>query len=297
MNHPDFILSADNHLTWKVPSERSDDFSAAMWEKMAFVRDLSEKYNCWVLNAGDTFDTWRSDKDSMMIEWLSKAIDYLPMRFITVYGQHELPNHSETNKSRSPLELLRRMGRITVLPDNGYLQLGRWKVYGAGYGHNQKVKGNPNSILVMHRMVWKGEPPYPGAPNEGTVERVMDDNPGHRLIVSGDNHTPFTHTQGYRTLVNCGSMMRRTVAQKDYEPAVWLWSAKEGLERVPLPIKKDVWKKQAVVSVGQEEFQIVRQIKNTKGTKQDFESHMRLAMKGQPHPVKVKVQSLMRDVK
>jgi hypothetical protein len=293
----DLICTADMHLHWKTPAGRKDKFIDAQWRKVKFIADLQKKYDCAVANAGDTLDTWKSDKDSLMLEMISMASDHLPTPFYTIYGQHEMPSHSMENTSRSPLNLLSktRAGTIIIIPNGGYERYRGYKIYGAGYGYNKKINGNPNTILLTHQMVWKGEEPYPGAPPEGNVDRVMESYPGHRLIVSGDNHVDFFRRSGYRTLINPGSMMRRTKAQKWWKPSVVLWNKSGDVQRVRIPVEKDVFHDDVNVEVGGKVFAVLETISKASKVKDTFEANVADQMEGLPHPTRLKVKKLMKE--
>ena len=49
------ILTADWHIREKPPICRTDDFESALWRKIDFISELSEKYNSPVIIAGDLF--------------------------------------------------------------------------------------------------------------------------------------------------------------------------------------------------------------------------------------------------
>jgi DNA repair exonuclease SbcCD nuclease subunit len=292
----DFICTADWHTHWKVPFQRKDDFIKAQWRKIKFISDLQKEYKCPVLNAGDIFDTWKDDKDSNLLKLLYRSHDLFPHRMYCVYGQHEMPYHSNNQLDQSPLSILGRMNNsIYVLHNGEVVNANGFRIIGSGYGHKDKVRGNPNTILLTHQMVWVNEEPYPGVPPQGHVERVMEDNPGHRLIVSGDNHQPFFYQHQYRTLINPGSLMRRTVAQKDYRPSVVLWNRRGDVKRVFLPVEKDVWADPATIEVGGEEFKVLETIGKASATKDSFESNVRTQMEGLPHPAKLKVKKIMKE--
>ncbi len=299
MKKPEFILCADMHLGWKTPVNRKDGFIQEQWRKVRFLKFLQEKYDCPVLNAGDTFDVWRDDTNSNMIECILKMIECLPEPFITIYGQHEMPNHSMDNLSRSPLHLLERMGKAIVVPDGGHINWNGWTIYGKNYGREKGkfcVGEYSKSILLVHQLLWESEP-FPGAPKEGNVRKFMKSHRGFDLIVSGDNHEPFIAYENGCDLVNCGSMMRRTVAQKDYRPSFWLWSRDEGVERIAIPIRKDVWRDEdsSIVMEGKE-FSVVERIKGMNNQVGGFRSHLKEEIQLADHPVRLKLKSMEKEI-
>lgn len=59
---------------------------------------------------------------------------------------------------------------------------------------------------------------------------------GFDLVVTGDNHQQFE----MRNLLNPGSMMRMTTAQKEHRPAVYGWRPGERPVPLYLPMDRDV---------------------------------------------------------
>jgi hypothetical protein len=58
--------------------------------------------------------------------------------------------------------------------------------------------------------------------------------------VCGDNHGGFVTTIGDTVIVNCGSTMRRTVAQLDYQPQVHILYDDKTVKSVNLDTSNDV---------------------------------------------------------
>ena len=76
-----------------------------------------------------------------------------------------------------------------------------------------------------------------------SAEAIFKQMPGFDLIVSGDNHKPFTvrSKDGKQLLVNPGSMMRSKADQIDHKPRVYLWYAEDNtVEIVYFPITQGV---------------------------------------------------------
>lgn len=224
---PDVILCADIHLREDTPVCRNDNFQRAQWEKLQFIKDLQRKHDCPVFHAGDLFHHWKPSP------WLlSKAIEHLPDEFITVYGNHDLPQHN--------IELKRKCG-IYTLASAGVLKTltgCHWGKQPTDMVNHINVMGK--RVLVWHVFTYEGKAPFPGITSQ-KGHALLAKHPTYDLIVTGDNHTPFTVTDGKRVLVNPGSMMRTTADQIDHRPRVYLWYAGEArVEPVYLPIAEDV---------------------------------------------------------
>lgn len=214
-----------------APRCRTDNFREAMIGKLALLRRLQERYDCPVFVAGDIFDSWKCS------HWLTRlACSMLPKKLYVVPGQHEMPGHRLDNLERSPLGVLEAAGVLRILSPQ-VQTIGELKVVGAAFGHEDEVCEQQGDILILHKMVWHKEPPFPGAPASGEAGTVLNKFRGFNLIVTGDNHKSFVVRKGGRVLVNCGSMMRLKVDQIEYQPVLWLWTKKRNeLKQVPIHI-------------------------------------------------------------
>lgn len=223
MKKVDAILMGDVHLREDVPVCRTDDFITAQWTKILFICDLQRKYNCPVLCSGDLFNVAKPSLDLA-----SQVSILLPDNFYTVYGNHDLPNHSMLEAHKSGVYNLFVNERLEVLEGTHFNQLPEKP--------SIKIKGR--KILVWHVMTYKDELPYPGC-TDLKARSLLHKYPDYDLILTGDNHLPFTQTYQGRLLVNPGSMMRQEAGQINYKPAVWLYYADTNtVEPVYLPINK-----------------------------------------------------------
>jgi predicted phosphodiesterase len=206
----DLILTADWHLRDDSPPCRVDDFQESQWMKVAQVAILAEEHDCPVVHAGDLFHHW---KPSPYL--LATAMRYLPQKFFTVAGQHDLPQHS--------MELYTKCGMNTLAVAKAII----WIMNGGNFGQGVGVafRTNNRQVGVWHHFVWDGEHvPWPDC-KEVTARQVLKDNPQFDLIVTGDYHKPFTYEYKGRLLVNCGCLTRQVADYSDHRPRVWLWNA------------------------------------------------------------------------
>ena len=226
---PTAILTSDWHLRETQPPCRTDNFWGAQWKKVAFISFLQKKYDCPVVHAGDLFHHW---KPSPYL--LSMAMEYLPKKFFTVYGNHDLPQHNLDLAHKSGIHALEKAGKLTVLP-KGHVGQAVPLTTLTDYG----LKG----LIVWHKFVWvgMGKLPWPGctAPRAEDVLRKLKHV---KAILTGDNHQCFCmQDEKGRWLINPGSLTRQTVDQIDHKPTVFLWYGKSNkIVPVELPIEKDV---------------------------------------------------------
>jgi DNA repair exonuclease SbcCD nuclease subunit len=237
---PDLILTSDWHLREDRPLCRTDDYWSAMWAAVGFIRELQSKYNsCPILHGGDLFN---KAKPSLYLA--SLATSKMPRIFISA-GQHDLPNHNYKLAEKSGLVVTSLQAKTTIIDKDHHFTLDNFKVHieGVDYGdklENKRKMTNMRRVLLIHTLVTETES---AAKLMGGIsaKALMDKMSGYDLIVSGDNHMPFTYEQDGRLLVNPGSMMRMSADQIDHKPRVYLWYAETNtVEPVYLPIEQGV---------------------------------------------------------
>ena len=238
------ILTADLHLTEATPVSRTDDYIAAQARKLQFLQDTSrENGNCPILCAGDVFHTWKASP------WLCRWVyQHLPVPFVTIPGNHDLPMHSHAMYDRSALALLE-----AVFPDEIHVLKGeRLEINGiavCGVPFGEAVPSFPPlpervpRVLLLHVLVWTRRGLTEGKIGGDTAKEILAQyGQDFDLIVTGDNHDSFVETaDNGAVLVNPGSMMRSTVDQEDFRPRCYLYYG-ETNEVIPLlfPIDEGV---------------------------------------------------------
>ena len=224
MKRPDAILTSDWHLREDKPTCRTDDFWEVQWNKVDWIAELQQQYNCPVIHAGDLFHHW---KPSPYL--LSMSIEHLPDQFYTVYGQHDLPQHSLELKYKSGIYALEKANKLKVLSETSW-----------GQKPNNGSLFFATKILIWHDFTYIGKEPFPGA--KGKAHAKLEKYKQFDLIVTGDNHQSFTlrGTTG-NLLVNPGNITRQSAAQIDFRPKVYLWYAEDNIvEAIEIPAPYDV---------------------------------------------------------
>lgn len=230
---PDAILCSDFHLREDTPLCWTGDFQKEQWDSVDFVSQLQIQYDCPVLCAGDLFHHWKPSP------WLlSVAMEFLPRNFYTIYGQHDLPQHSWELRDKSGIHTLEQAEKVKVLN------------YGH-YGSPNLMEGTQDGWVIASHDGWRRlmyvwhhmtyiTPPFPGAAG-GNAMSILKKYSAYDLIVTGDNHQSFYTTYEGRLLVNPGNLTRQTAAQIDFKPSVYLWYAETNtVERIFIPIAEGV---------------------------------------------------------
>ena len=110
---PTAILTADWHLRDTQPVCRTDNFWEAQWKKVQYVLNLQNEHKCPIIHAGDFFHTWKTSP-----YLLSKTMEHMDSKypFLTVYGNHDLPQHNLELAHKSGLHTLCMAGKLITLP-------------------------------------------------------------------------------------------------------------------------------------------------------------------------------------
>lgn len=267
MKKADAILTADIEIRKDAPICRTDDYFATFERKIKWLKRLQEKHECPILDAGDLFD--KKYKVNPSHELLNWAIENLPTPFYTIPGNHDLPGKSIENYNNSAMAVLERAGVIKVPIEE--FEILKEKIYSidkSAFKINQiaYIYGFPwgaeishpslfhdMNIALVHAMVYKNNPPFPGC--EGyTTRQIMKLLHDFDLIVTGHNHQTFTDRVGNQILVNPGSLLRNDADQIDHKPCVFLWYADENeIEQVFVPIRQGVISREHIDQVKERE--------------------------------------------
>lgn len=243
MKNVNAILCSDIHLRETQPTCRTDNFFETQFKKLDFISELQQKYDCPVLHGGDLFHHW---KPSPYL--ISMAAKNLPINFHTVYGQHDLPQHSLELKHKSgiyTLDSTLRKHQFHVLESASWGQKPDKVSVFVKVAKNKEEEKLLSAeiykkVLVWHKFNYIGKKPWPDC-TEPKAHSLLHKYPQFDLILTGDNHKPFVSKYEGRLLVNPGSMTRQDADQIDFKPRVYLWNAdKNEVEAVYLPIEEGV---------------------------------------------------------
>lgn len=220
------LVTGDWHLDTHVPQNRIDDYFVAQVAKVNWIFELAEIEGChYIIQPGDFFNSHRAN-DYLKQLWISAIDTRLPSTTIcTIYGQHDLRYHS-SDKDNTPLRVMEVSGSVHIIPNYWDIH-GRLALYGCSWGEPipkdiEYPKDSTFNILVAHIMVIKDKKIWE-AQKEFTWGNHLLRRTKFDLIVTGDNHESFViEGEGHRKLINCGSLMRSTIAQVNHKPVVYI---------------------------------------------------------------------------
>ena len=219
------ILTSDWHLREDTPVCRTDNFQHAQWKKVRFIKKLQRRYNCPILHAGDLYDHWKTSP------WLiGKTLKAIPDEFYSVYGNHDLPQHS--------MDLVDKCG-MYVLANT------KIKALEFGYWNDVPVDGSGlvlggKRVFVWHKCVFQLKQEWMGSESATHARKILKKYPQFDLIVTGDNHQAFVEEYKGRILVNPGPITRQSASQIDFRPRVYLWYSDNTVKPIYLPIEEGV---------------------------------------------------------
>jgi DNA repair exonuclease SbcCD nuclease subunit len=242
------ILTSDWHIRGDRPICRTDFFLGALWKKIEFIFRLSQQYDCPILLAGDLGH--RSQWPNPLIENFISLINKYEARIFAIPGQHDLPNHSLKRYKESAIGILSEDGSINLLGIEFHFPLKglEFNLLSFPYGipikdlelDNYDFPDEP-FVAMSHQMVVEDKPLFPDQRNFSKGRQLLKKYPEYNLILTGDNHLPFTVKHKGRLLVNPGSIMRTRADQINHKPRVYLWDADTNkVEFVYLPIEQGV---------------------------------------------------------
>lgn len=238
------ILCSDIHLSHRAPIARSaePDWYAAMQRPLDQLADLKARHDCPIICAGDVFDKWDSPA-----ELINFALEYLPVIY-AIPGQHDLPDHNLDDIKRSAYWTLVTAGEIENIEEP--ISICGFSLYPFPWGVDVSppVLRPKNSInlAVVHSYIWTQGSSYPGAPKDKNVSKYIRRLEGYDAAVFGDNHQGFICSIGseegdHCSIMNCGTLMRRTSKELNYQPQVGLLLPSGSIRAVKLDCREDKW--------------------------------------------------------
>jgi len=233
------ILTADLHLRDTKPANRTDDYWKAQWCKIDFILDLQQRHKIPILCAGDMLDKWNCSSH-LLYNFMARMSTQFPIHVIV--GQHEQPFHNMDLIKKSGISVLEQMEYFCTTTGvcGGQARVGLDELHGYHWGQLPTKPVDIEGVIMLHELVYKGKKPFPDCQGY-EVNDIFDLFPNAKLVITGDNHKPFTATRGDQLLVNPGSMMRMTTDQVNHKPRVYIWYSDNTVEPVYLPIEDDIF--------------------------------------------------------
>ena len=282
------LLSSDWHIRNTTPENRKDPFFATQVSKIQQIFTIFKERNCqYILQAGDLFDTPRPSFD-LLETYISLFNKYNinDKNFLAVAGQHDLRFRTE---ERTAFKLMRFLGFIQKV-DTEITLSEDVHLYGASWGDEiPTIKDEDKfNILLIHKII-VDHPQWPGQEGFLQSDKLFKNNP-YDVILTGDNHTPVFYKHKNQTIVGCGCIVRKTIAEADLNPHIYILDINDDLEytleKIYLQFKPadEVFKPEALERTNKKENQklqeFINSIKNNEiGSSLNFRKNLEMAMK------------------
>jgi len=226
-----FISCADLHITDRCPKNRKGNYFGQIIDKFEFILKTTMKTDSKILViAGDFFDSAK-----VKYKVVNKVLFLLQkynVRVLAIAGQHDL-NYHVGGLDNTPLGILETSRVVTILKPDSVVKINGISFMGCGWNEIPQIEAD---VLVMHLCITKKGELWPGQTNYSSSHAIMRKYPWAECIISGDNHMPHALRikggfSGHRLQVNCGSLVRSTKSQLDFQPRAYLidisnWRAK-----------------------------------------------------------------------
>lgn len=186
-----------------------------MGDYFSQLTNLQEELKVPIYCAGDVVDRWRCTPG--LLNWTA---EHMPMMF-AIPGQHDLPYHSYSAMEESGFVTLVNCGRIVPLKEPRRDLAAKFGVYPFAWNAPlksppKKRKGEKIRIALVHHYCYNSDATsHPGATTSAHVDVLRKKLEGFDVAVFGDNHIPFIDTGGYPIIVNHGTAIHRTAAERD----------------------------------------------------------------------------------
>lgn len=242
-----FLITNDWHLRFLAPEHRVDNFYETQRSKVLQIFDLARAHKVRaILHAGDLFDSANPSK-YVISEYIKLFKKQCPCPFYTVIGQHDI-NYRALNlinrsapailESSEVIYLLGITAEPTVIRDD--VSLESVALHGLSFGQTDEVKSVEGAfnVLVAHVSVGDREL-FPG--HKLTAPRkFLEDHPGFDLCCVGDYHYRFSYKLNNQVILNAGTLVRKSTADKGHRPGVFIFDTQtREYELIPLTIRPD----------------------------------------------------------
>jgi len=217
-----YILTSDWHIRYDIPICRKDNFLDIQENTLEFIYATAKKHNAAVIIAGDIFHRAIPEKSQELEILLFKHIKKAPTYIIA--GNHDLKYHRVSNIEKGSFGVLKHSD---IVQENDIEGINF-------YNYSEQLQKDKKGIAVLHRYCEKDN--LPEYIEDGITAESLIDDFNYDLYVVGDNHRGFIYEKNNKIVVNCGSITRQTVDQKDYKPFITLYdTATKTTKQIFLP--------------------------------------------------------------
>jgi DNA repair exonuclease SbcCD nuclease subunit len=177
-------------------------------------------------------------------------------------------------------------------------------LYGFSWGDEnlpERTNDEGTHILVIHSMIIESEKLWPGQEDYSKGSLLLK-RTGFDYIISGDNHKSFSNKFKDRMIINCGSLMRKNVDQKDHKPCLWIIDTETRKEKqifIPVAPAKDVLSYEEHEEKKEENKNLLQLLERIKGKTKieglEFKKNINMSLQGIREGVKNATNEIMEE--
>lgn len=282
-----FIVCSDLHITEKRPGNRKEcdwaQLCLDMFEQVLKYADEMPRPKRFddrvVYVAGDFFDKYEHGLDltHKVMDLINK---YRDVSVCIIPGNHDLKSHSQDLIAKSSICTLGFLNSCEVFRGfETYYTLSGTSVDLFPFGDELTHRGG--DVAIIHEFVYKDKP-WHDCDESGSYKSIINKMRGYKLIIAGDNHDRFIAKYKGCTILNCGSMMRRTIKQIDYKPAFYVIDDDLSIDTIEFDIEEDVFDLSNVERIQKKDAAIAEvadQMKKGIKFKLDYKANMKKFLK------------------
>ncbi len=217
------LLSSDWHLRNKNPENRIDNFFETQLNKIEQVFQIFTEKECdYILQAGDLFDSPRPSFD--VLEFYVRLFNKYNIsnkNFFTVAGQHDTYYRSI---EKTAFKLMETLNYSTICKKE---TLGEGiHLYGVSWGDEiPEIQNIDNfNILLIHKTIINKQQ-FPGQEDYLQSDKLFKH--GFDIVIAGDNHNPVFYQHEDQTILGCGTIVRKTIAEAGLFPHIYILTINE----------------------------------------------------------------------
>ncbi len=219
------LLTSDWHLRSTNPENRIDDFPVIQKNKIEQILQIATENKCnYILQAGDFMDTPRPSF-SLIEEYVSLFRKYdigNKLKILHVYGQHD---EIFRNKEKTATKLLNFLGYLEEISKLKKLS-SDVDLYGVSWGDEiPEIQNIDNfNILLIHKTIINKQQ-FPGQEDYLQSDKLFKH--GFDIVIAGDNHNPVFYQHEDQTILGCGTIVRKTIAEAGLFPHIYILTINE----------------------------------------------------------------------
>jgi hypothetical protein len=235
-------------------------------------------------------------------------MEHVPANLHAVSGNHDQPGHVRADLHKSAYWTLVQAGKMVNMKKRKEYGCGMVAAWGFPHGSEPEPCSKPRdlciNLAVIHKYIWsKDANRHVMAGEDSHVSEVRPKLTGFDIAAFGDNHKGFllpAKTDADTVIINCGTLLRRTIKEIDYEPFVGLVHDDRSVTKHFLDVSADKFAEPAEMAVIAERSDwtlgLLRDLAELRDVKIDFAEALRRRVAEDTADVDAEVRRIIHEV-